>query len=198
MKRVAIYARVSTGHQDTDLQLTALREVAARSGWQVVAELVDQGISGAKGRKDRPAFDQMWKMVTRREVDMIAAWAIDRVGRSLTDLVNFAAECDARGVGMYFDRQAIDTSTPVGRMFFQIVGAVGQYERELIRDRVRAGVARAKAKGKRWGNRGVAPEIEAQVVAALGTGSLGKIAAKFGLGKSTVRDIKNRQPQVAA
>jgi len=88
-KRVAIYARVSTDHQTTENQITALREVADRHGWNVVAELVDKGISGAKGRADRPQFDALLKAVARREVDLIAAWSVDRLGRSLTHLLAF-------------------------------------------------------------------------------------------------------------
>lgn len=188
--RVAIYTRVSTGEQSTSMQLTDLEAVAVRSGWNVVAMHTDVGISGAKGRDKRPGFDALWKQVTRREVDLVAVWAMDRLGRSLIDLVNFAAHCDAKGVGMYFHAQAIDTTTPQGRMFYQIMGAVAQFEREMIRTRVRAGVAAARARGQRWGKKAtITPEIIAKVAELKTTTTMGwiKIGKAVGIPPTNVR-----------
>lgn len=188
--KVALYARVSTGSQSVDMQIADLNAVAARSGWIIVATHIDHGISGSKGRDKRPGFDALWTQVTRREVDLVAAWSIDRVGRSVIDLVNFAGQCEGKGVGLYFHKQAIDTTTAVGRLFFQILGAIGQYEREMIRDRVKAGVAARKANGLPVGNHPLDPKLaRAAVVAMLEPGaSYGKVAKKVGIGKSTVRD----------
>ncbi|MEK9284729.1 MULTISPECIES: recombinase family protein [unclassified Bradyrhizobium] len=116
MKRVGIYLRVSTKNgQNTESQRRELEAVAARSGWQVVDIYEDAGISGAKGRDKRPAFDRLLKAATRREIDMIAAWSVDRLGRSVQHLVGFLNELQALGCDLYLHQQAIDTTTPSGR-----------------------------------------------------------------------------------
>src|SRR5437879_40702 len=115
-KRVAIYARVSTDAQSTDVQIVQLREVAERHGWTVVAEYVDQGVSGAKGREQRPQFDALLRGVARREFDLVAAWSVDRLGRSLQDLVAFLTDLQAKKVDLYLHQQALDTTMPAGRM----------------------------------------------------------------------------------
>lgn len=150
-KRVAIYARVSTANQTTENQFMELRAVAERNGWQIVAELADNGISGAKGRDQRPAFDQLIKRATRREFDVIMVWAIDRLGRSIQQLVGFMNDLQSINVDLYIHQQAIDTTTPSGRMVFGIFSALGEYERELIRERIMAGQRRAKAQGIKIG-----------------------------------------------
>ena len=150
-RRVAIYARVSTASQTVENQFQELREVAQRNGWTVVAELSDSGISGAKGRDQRPAFDQLLKRATRREFDLIMVWAIDRLGRSIQHLVGFMNDIQAMGVDLYVHQQAIDTTTPSGRMIFGIFSALGEYERELIRERIMAGQKRARAQGVKIG-----------------------------------------------
>lgn len=140
-KRVALYARVSTDKaQTTENQLRQLNEVAVRLGWTVVAVFTDEGISGAKGRDQRPGFDALLKGVARKELDMIAAWSVDSLGRSLEDLVTFLADVQARGVDLYLHQQAIDTSTPSGRMLFQLLGVFREFERAMIRSRVVAGL----------------------------------------------------------
>ena len=149
--RVAIYARVSTSSQTVENQFQELREVARRNGWTIVAELSDSGISGAKGRDQRPAFDQLLKRATRREFDVIMVWAIDRLGRSIQHLVGFMNDIQAMGVDLYVHQQAIDTTTPSGRMIFSIFSALGEYERELIRERIMAGQKRARAQGVKIG-----------------------------------------------
>lgn len=141
-RRVAIYARVSTSNQTVENQFHELREIAHRQGWQIVAELSDSGISGTKGRDQRPAFDELLKRATRREFDLIMVWAIDRLGRSIQHLVGFMNEIQSVGVDLYIHQQAIDTTTASGRMIFGIFSALGEYERELIRERIVAGQKR--------------------------------------------------------
>jgi predicted site-specific integrase-resolvase len=121
MKRAAIYARVSTrnGHQDPETQLLALRQVAERAGSQVVEEYVDRGISGARGRDKRPAFDRLLKDATRRQFDLVMAWSVDRLGRSLQDLVAFLGEVHAQGVDLYLDRQGPIQPRPAVRRCFR-------------------------------------------------------------------------------
>jgi DNA invertase Pin-like site-specific DNA recombinase len=144
-RRVAIYTRVSTSGQTTANQLRELRAAAERLGHQVVAEFTDEGISGAKGRKGRPGLSKLLDGVTRRDFDKVMAWSVDRLGRSLPDLLTFMGELKAKGVDLYLHQQALDTSTPAGKAMFQMLGVFSEFEREIIRERVNAGLARATA-----------------------------------------------------
>src|SRR5688500_9516542 len=132
-KRAAIYARVSTDGQTTDNQIRELRQVAERNGWQLVQEYVDHGISGAKGREQRPAFDALWKGATRREFDVVMVWAVDRLGRSLSHLVNFLSEIHAKKVDLFIFQQGIDTTTPAGKALFGMMGVFAEFERSRFR-----------------------------------------------------------------
>ena len=151
MKNVAIYARVSTDKAQTvENQLRELYEVAQRQGWSVVAVHVDEGISGAKGRDRRPGFDALLKGVARRDFQMIAAWSVDRLGRSLPDLVGFLGEIEAKGVDLYLHQQGLDTSTPSGRAMFGLLSVFAEFERAMIRERILAGLRRTtKRSGRR-------------------------------------------------
>lgn len=149
--KAVIYARVSTSGQTAENQLLELRHAADRMGWTVVTELVDDGISGAKGRESRPAFDKLFQMIQRRECDVVCAWSICRLERSIQHLVSLMTEIQSAGVDLYVHQQAINTATPAGRMVFGIFSALGEYERELIRERINAGLARARAQGKKLG-----------------------------------------------
>lgn len=149
--RVAIYARVSTAGQTTDNQVRELTAWAERCGHEVVNVLQDQGISGAKGRDKRPAFDALLKAAVRREVDMIAVWSTDRLGRSMPHLIEVLQTLKATGVGLYIHTQALDTSTPAGRALYQMLGVFSELEREMIVARVNAGIARARVQGTRSG-----------------------------------------------
>jgi DNA invertase Pin-like site-specific DNA recombinase len=190
MKRVGIYLRVSTGGQTTENQRRELEAVAARSGWEVVGVYEDAGISGAKGRDKRPGFDRLLKDATARKVNMVAAWSVDRLGRSLQDLVGFLTELRALGSDLYLHQQALDTSTPSGRAMFQMLGVFAEFERGIIRERVNAGLARAKAKGTKLGRRPVKPAIEARIreLKAEGMGIL-KIGRTVGVGTSVVQRV---------
>lgn len=136
-----------------DNQLRELRVVAERHGWQIVQEFVDQGISGAKGREQRPAFDALWKGAVRREFDVVMVWAVDRLGRSLSHLVNFLSEIHAKKVDLFIHQQGIDTTTPAGKALFGVMGVFAEFERSMIQERVKAGIKRVRAKGRRWGRR---------------------------------------------
>jgi DNA invertase Pin-like site-specific DNA recombinase len=152
-KRVAIYARVSTADgQTTENQIRELEAVACRHGWTVAGVYDDNGISGATPRESRPAMRKLLKVIARREVDMVAAWAVDRLGRSLVDLLGFLNELHAKHIDLYLHQQGLDTSTPAGRAMFQMLGVFAEFERSMIRDRVRSGMERAKATGTRSGN----------------------------------------------
>ncbi len=147
MKKVCLYCRVSTIHQTSENQLRELRAVAERMGYEIVSEFIDNGISGAKSRKDRPALDEMMKLATQRKFEMVMCWSIDRLGRSLQHLVEILNELQAMKIDLYFMQQGMDTTTPSGRMIFSVFGAIGEFERNLIRERVVAGQQRAKASG---------------------------------------------------
>ena len=189
-KRVALYARVSTDGQTTENQLGELREVAQRHGWEVIEEYVDHGISGAKGRDKRPAFDGLCKAATRKEFDLIAAWSVDRLGRSLQHLANFLGELHAKDVGLYLHQQAVDTTTPAGRALFQMMGVFAEFERAMIQERVKAGLQRARAQGKTLGRPKVSPQVEDAIRQAkdAGTGKK-KIARELGVGVSVVQRV---------
>ena len=148
--RVAIYARVSTTNgQNPEMQLLDLREYASRRGWEVFAEYVDNGVSGAK--ESRPELNRLMADAHRRHFDLVLCWKIDRFGRSLKHLVNALADLDSYGIAFVSLRDNLDLSTPSGRLMFQIIGAMAEFERALIRERVRAGLAHARSKGKRLG-----------------------------------------------
>ncbi len=149
--KAVIYARVSTFHQTTENQLLELRAVAEKMGWEIVTELNDLGISGAKGRESRPKLDQLHQMLQRREIDVVMTWSIDRLGRSLQNLVALMSDIQSAKVDLYVHQQAINTQTASGRMVFGIFAALAEFEREMIRDRIHAGLARAKSAGKKLG-----------------------------------------------
>jgi len=151
VKRAALYVRVSTDAQTVENQIRELRQVAGRRGWDVVEVYSDAGISGAKGRNGRPGLDSMLKDASRRKFDIVMAWAIDRLGRSLIDLLDTIQHLEACGVDLYLDQQAIDTTTPMGKLVFQVTGAFAEFERTMIRQRIKAGLKRAVAQGAKLG-----------------------------------------------
>jgi DNA invertase Pin-like site-specific DNA recombinase len=197
-KRVVLYLRVSTDGQTVTNQRLELDAVAERHGWQVVEVFADRGISGAKGREHRPALDRLLKGVARKEFDLIAAWSVDRLGRSLQDLIAFLGEVHAKGVDLYLHQQGLDTGTPTGKAMFQMMGVFAEFEHAMIRERVNAGLARARAAGKVLGRPKVGSEIEDAIRAALATGKgIRKVAGEMGLGTSTVQRVKAEMEQPA-
>jgi DNA invertase Pin-like site-specific DNA recombinase len=196
MKRVALYIRVSTSKQDTDNQRRELSAVAERSGWEIWKVYEDAGISGAKGRDKRPGLQAMMKAVNAKEFDMVAAWSVDRLGRSLTDLLGILQELQEKGVDLFLHQQGIDTSTTAGKAMFQMLGVFAEFERGIIRERVNAGLARARAKGTKLGRRRVEQAVEARILElkASGDGIL-KIGRKLGIGTSVVQRVFKQEPR---
>jgi DNA invertase Pin-like site-specific DNA recombinase len=190
-KRIAIYLRVSTVEQTVENQRRELQAVAKRHDWNVVAVFKDEGISGTKGRTKRPGFDQLCQGVARREFDQVAAWSVDRLGRSLQELVAFLAELHAKGVDLYLHQQGIDTSTPAGKAMFQMMGVFAEFERAMIVERVKSGLARARSQGKRLGRPLLSVQKDRSVrqLLAKGTGIV-KTAKTAGVGVSAVQRIK--------
>jgi DNA invertase Pin-like site-specific DNA recombinase len=190
--RAALYLRVSTANgQTTDNQRLELEAVAGRNGWQLVEIYEDAGISGAKGREKRPGFDGMLKAAVRREFDVIMAWSVDRLGRSLQDLVAFLAEIHAKGVDLYLHQQGIDTTTPSGKAMFQMMGVFAEFERAMIRERVLAGLKRARTRGKKLGRPMISPTRERAIRADIEAGlGFRRIMARHHVGTSVVQRIK--------
>jgi DNA invertase Pin-like site-specific DNA recombinase len=195
--RVAIYARVSTGEQSCESQLHALRLAAERHDWKIIQEFTDEGFSGATGREKRPGYDALLKGIARRDFDKVLVWNIDRLARSMTELLKTLGELKAKGVGLYIDQLAIDTATPAGELLFNIAGAMAQFERQLIQSRVNAGLARAKAKGVKLGRKQFDdPKVIARVrkLRAQGIGIV-KIGKEVGIGTSTVQRLVREMTQ---
>jgi len=189
-RTTALYARVSTDGQSTENQLRELRVVAKRMGWEVVAEYVDHGVSGAKGRDKRPQFDALCKGAVRREFDIVMAWSVDRLSRSLQHLVGFLGEVHAKGVDLYLHQQGIDTTTPAGKAMFQVCGVFAEFERAMIQERVRAGLSRAVARGVRLGRPRISAKVESQIRAARAHGKgIRKVASELGVGVSVVQRV---------
>ena len=191
MKRCGIYLRVSQDSQTTANQFHILQEVAERSGWTIVQVFEDAGISGSKSRDQRPGYDALLKAVHRREVDMVAAFAVDRLGRSLPDLVAFLSDIQARGCDLYLHQQAIDTSTPSGRMLFQMLAVFAEFERAIITSRINAGLDRARSKGVRLGRPSIAPiDLDPVRKRILQGQSIRVIAKATGFSTATVQRVK--------
>lgn len=190
-KRAALYVRVSTDGQSVENQARELQQIAERRGWEVVETYSDAGISGARGRDKRLGLDRMLNDAKRRRFDIVMAWAIDRLGRSLIDLLGTIQELEACGVDLFLEQQAIDTTTPAGKLMFQVCGAFSEFERSMIRQRVKLGLKRAVAQGKTLGRPRIDdPKLVATVkrLRAKGVG-VNSIAREIGTGSSYVQRI---------
>jgi DNA invertase Pin-like site-specific DNA recombinase len=204
-KRAALYLRVSTDHQSVENQNRNLRRIAGRRGWSVVEVYGDAGISGGTRRDQRPGLDALLNDASRRKFDVVMVWAIDRLGRSLIDLLGTIEHLEQVGVDLYLRRQHIDTTTQMGKLVFRVTGALAEFERSMIRQRVRAGLKTIKAaierNGKftskagvvrrRLGRPGAEPEKmeRARLELARGVG-IAKTARLTGLGTGTVHKLK--------
>src|ERR1700712_5549493 len=211
-KRAAIYLRVSTDDQTVENQRRELTAAATARGWTVVAEYADEGISGAKGRDGRPQLDLMLKDAVRRRFDVAMVWAVDRLGRSLPDLIGSMQELHGAKVDLFMLQQGIDTTTPGGKAMFQMLGVFGEFERAMIQARVKAGMARAmeeqaagkvrigadgkvrKAIGRPKVSAGTEKDIRAHLTAGVG---ILKIAEMMGVGSGTVQRIKREVAKAA-
>ena len=193
-KKVAIYARCSTDRKKVENQLQVLREVAGKNDWEIVTEYVDEGISGAKGRDARPQFDALIKDAVRRRFDLIMCWDISRLGRSLQHLVEFLSDIQSKNVDLYIHNSGLDTSTSTGRMMFQMVSVFSEFERNIISERVRAGLERAKKDGKKLGRRTNVNEGTSAAVRLLRENGMPikKIARELSIGVGSVYNCLDR------
>jgi DNA invertase Pin-like site-specific DNA recombinase len=189
-KRAALYLRVSTGEQTTDNQRLALEAACEQRGWQVVAMYADPGVSGAKGRDERPQFDHMLKDAARGQFNVVMAWSVDRLGRSLLDLVSALQELHAAKVDLFLHQQALDTTTPAGKAMFGMMGVFAEFERSMIVARVNAGLARAKSHGTKSGKSSIKAKVEERIRAELAAGhGILKVASMVGVGSGTVQRV---------
>jgi DNA invertase Pin-like site-specific DNA recombinase len=185
-KSAAIYARVSTDKQKVDMQLNELREFVARSGWTVYNEYIDQSFTGTN--TNRPAFLEMMEAARKRKFDVLVVWKLDRLSRSLKDLINTLDELGSCGIDFVSYDNNLDTSTPTGKLVFQIVGAVAEFEKDIIKERVIAGLANARLKGKRLGRPPKGEDIyeKAKIMRSEGL-SFRKIGKELGVDEGTIR-----------
>jgi len=189
-KRVGLYLRVSTGSQTVENQRQDLERVAQQRGWTIVETYVDHGISGAKGREKRPAFDRMCTDAARGKLDLIAAWSIDRLGRSLHHVATFLAELQDQNVTVYLHQQNVDGTTAAGKAMLGMAAVFAEFERSVTIERINAGLARARAQGKTLGRPTIDSKTERRIkqLRAKGNGML-KIAKQLGVGTSTVQRV---------
>ena len=190
MNRCVIYTRVSTDNQTTDNQTLELRKIANQKGYTIIGEYSDV-MSGAKGRDKRTGFDNLIKGATRKEFDTILVWSVDRLGRSLQDLISFLNEIHSVGCDLYIHQSGIDTQTPSGKMMFSMIGVFAEFERSMIRERVVAGQNRAKEQGKHIGrptnlNEGLKHSIKYMKEQGVG---IRKIAKELKVGIGTVYKV---------
>ena len=191
MERVVIYGRVSTNDQTTDNQTTKLNEIVEQNGWTLVDTYLDQGISGSKGRDQRPEFDRLCKDMVRRRFNRVLVWDVSRLGRSLQHLIEFLGDVQSVGCDLYIHQQGLDTSTPSGRMMFQMVGVFAEFERSMISERVKLGLERVRKQGKLLGRpTRIDQDISRQVVDLKNQGlSMSKIVQTVSVSRSTVYKI---------
>ena len=197
MRRAALFSRVSTDRQTTDNQLQRLHEVAARAGWEIV-EVYEETVSGAASRSRRPAYDRMLKDAARRRFDILLAWDVSRLGRSLRELLDCFEALRATGVDLYLDQQGVDTTTPAGRALFGMSGVFAEFERSMLVERTRAGLDRARAQGKRLGRPEASGEVAGRVrELRLGGMGMDRIARELGIGKSVAQRICQSMAEAA-
>jgi DNA invertase Pin-like site-specific DNA recombinase len=190
MTRAAIYTRVSTKRQDTANQLRDLTELVRQKGFDLIGIYEDEGISGAKGRDKRPGLNNLLNDATRKKFDVVVVWAIDRLGRSLSDLISTITTLREADVDLFIYKQAMDTSTASGKMLYQLLGVFAEFEREIIRERVRAGIARAVANGARLGRKKKLPLKQHEVRRLHDEGwSLRKISTHLGVSHTTIANM---------
>ena len=195
MEKVVVYGRVSTNDQTTENQLIKLKEIISTNDWDLIDVYVDEGISGSKGREKRPEFDRLCKDMVRRKFNRIMVWDVSRLGRSLQHLVEFLNEVISVNCNLYIHQSGLDTSTPSGRMMFQMVGVFSEFERSMISERVKLGLLRVQKNGKKLGRPNkITDEIKTEVKYLLDQGfSYTKIQEQTGVPPSTISRIRSEQ-----
>jgi len=190
-KAGAIYARVSTDRQTVDMQIHELKEYVKRRGWNLYREFIDQGYSGSDTK--RPAFQEMMNEAKKRKFDVLLVWKLDRLSRSMKDLVMVLNELGGLGIGFVSYDNNLDTSTPTGKLVFHVIGAVAEFEKDIIKERVKAGLENARRKGKKLGRPGVDDSVIETARALREEGrSFRKIGKELGISEGVVRQRLKR------
>ncbi len=185
-KAVAIYARVSTDRQTVDMQIHELKEYVKRRGWNLYREFIDQGYSGSDTK--RPAFQEMMNEAKKRKFDVLLVWKLDRLSRSMKDLVMVLNELGGLGIDFVSYDNNLDTSTPTGKLVFHVIGAVAEFEKDIIKERVKAGLENAKRKGKKLGRPGIGDSVIEEAKALRGEGkSFRTIGKELRISEGVVR-----------
>lgn len=188
--KAAIYARVSTAGQNPENQIAELQLVAERMNWDICEIYLDRGVSGAKDRESRTAFNNLYKAAMRKEFDLVMAWSVDRLGRSLQQLISFLSDIQSKNVELYLHQQGLDTTTPTGKAMFQLCGVFAEFERAIIRERVIAGLERARREGKILGRPKTNVSVEQKIIEQRKTGKgIKRIAKELGIGVSVVQRV---------
>lgn len=192
--RVALYLRVSKDSQTIENQRRELMAAARRHKWNVTDVFKDEAISGAKGRADRRGFNLLHEGIARKKFDLVAAWSVDRLGRSLSGLLQLLAEMQAKGIDLYLHQQGLDTSTPAGKAMFQMLGVFAEFERANMGERIRAGISRARSEGKKLGRPRLSADTEKKIRVELAKRpatrpGINAIAARLKVGSGTVYRI---------
>ena len=197
-KRVCLYARVSKTSQSVERQISELEVVAARNDWEIVDRYIDHGISGATGRDQRHELDRMMKDSTKRKFDVVMVWSIDRLGRSLQNLIEILNDLNSKNIDLYMDQQSIDSTTPTGKLMFSLIGAFAEFEKSTIRDRVISGLANARKKGRIGGRpTNLTDEIQAKILEMKSAGaSIRKIKEECSVGTATIYKVLRAEPLV--
>lgn len=200
MKKCVAYVRVSTHFQDTESQLQAIKTAVEKSGDILIGVYKDSGISGAKGREFRPALDQMLKDAKEQKFDKLVSWDLSRISRSLGDLIATLAELESSKIDLVLLQQNLDTSSPGGKLMFQVFGAISEWERTLIRERVKAGLETAKRNGKKLGRPSLLNESTKAAVIELKAKGMGvkQICRLLKIGCGTYYTITNQSEKLAA
>lgn len=189
-KRAVIYTRTSTQQQQDNIQIDALTEMAQRSGYDLVETISDLGVSGGERGKNRPGMKRLMDMVNRRDVDVVMVYSVDRIGRQMSDVISLVEQLEEKGVGLIIHKQAIDTSTTMGRTLVGFFALVAQMEKDFIGSRVRDGIASAKARNVKFGRPKISPHKERQIVELRKQGKgMNFIAKQLGVGNSQVQRI---------
>lgn len=191
IEKVAIYGRVSTLGQTSENQTLILNEIINRNGWDLIDTYIDNGISGSKGRDKRPEFDRMCKDMIRRKFNRILVWDISRLGRSLQHLVEFLNDVQSVDCNLYIHQSGLDTSTPSGRMMFQMVGVFSEFERSMISERVKLGLQRVVSKGGTLGRRKtVTDNMKSHIMELRKEGlSFSQISTSVGISRMSVHRV---------
>ena len=192
MPNYAIYARVSTAKQSTDMQVEQLKEIADQKGWDVTQTIIET-VSGAKGRSDRKGLDELLKAVTRREIHGVMVWSVDRLGRSMSDLISTMTHIKDENAHLYIHTQGIDTTNSTGKAMFGMISVFADFERSMIQERVKAGLEVAKAKGKTFGRPKVKDKLASKIEEALKQGySVSVVQKQTKASRGTVSRIRQR------